>query len=306
MKFQRYLPFVGIFVIACCVISIGCDEMQDTMIDVTETPAPDPPEEPGVSDDPDWNLPEIALSAELEPGRYIVRNPIVSSTGSKLTYISKVIEDLPNRVRVYIKLDPQPWLHTVDAERIIGTSMVDGESVRDTVVVEITKKRGVRNNEWSRFTDTYHDYVGIAVKNLTQPGHIFEYEIDPANPDVVVASDRTSIVTELEHLVFETAQEAIDNENIPRVFRLISQWLRLYCGKTQEAGLSPEYRLYFTHRNDRKAFIEYLYSIYPYYLWRLSETVHIFEDTNYFYLHYSLKSSAVELENCLDLVEAEE
>ena len=125
--------------------------------------------------DPDLNLPEILLSADLEPKIYRMTPTSVISRSNKIESVGRYIGDPLDRVSVRILLDPQPWNETLDGHSVIGSQIVEGKNVRDQVVIEITEKIRVVTETRGGRTYTVHEYEGIAIKNLTNPQNVFEY-----------------------------------------------------------------------------------------------------------------------------------
>ncbi len=302
MKCEHYLVLC-ILVITCC-FSIGCEEIRDLPI---------------ISDDPYENLPEIGLSVDLEPGRYLLRNFQVADRQYRMVEIDKII-GTPDYCEpaetikfswVRIKLEPDHFGNITYINQY-----------KDDIVVEIDQKIEAYEVQRSTITCkmrkigfvTYHVYSGRVIKNLGQPEDIFKYEIDPANPDAIVKSDQVSIVTELKYPVYETTQEALDDENFQRIIINIVSWIYSNCQYSNTIfnpelpspnpeGSSREYTLYFTHRNDREKFIGNLYRFFSLgrdfeTLWSINKAVHVFEDTNYFYLHFDNKMPVIAPGNC--------
>ncbi len=305
MKCEHYL-ILCILVITCC-LSIGCEEIRDLPI---------------ISDDPYENLPEIGLSVDLEPGIYLLRNFQVADREYRMVELSKKIgtpdycepAETIHSSWVRIKLEPDHFGNITYINQYTDTILVEiDQKIRDY------EERGstVACNMYKIGFVTYHVYSGRVIKNLSQPEDIFKYEIDPANPDAIVKSDQVSIVTELKYPVFETAQETSDDENLQRIIYNIISWIYSNCpdpiiypiGSSPPAvfnpeGSSREYTLYFTHRNEREKFIGYLYR-FPQSrgrdfetLWSINRAVHVFEDTNYFYLHFDNKMPVIAPGNC--------
>ena len=141
------------------------------------------PEE-AVSRDMYRELPEISMTAELEPGRYRLAPNYVDRGDYKIREFRKTIGDTTtDETEVLIRLINQPWDKTADGDLVISS---DGGY--DEIVVEITKKLEVREEPKGRFTKTIHIYEGIALLNLSNPDHLFEYEeIKPKEPPPYLA-----------------------------------------------------------------------------------------------------------------------
>ena len=309
MKCEHYLVLCILVVTSC--VSIGCEEIRDLPI---------------ISDDPYEYLPEIGLSVDLEPGRYILRNYQVADREYKMVELDKKIgtpdycepADTIESSWVRIRLEPDHFGNITYINQY-----------KDDIVVEIDQKIQVFEVQRSTLACnmhkigfiTYHEYSGRVIKNLGQPEDIFKYEIDPANPDAIVKSDQVSIETELQYPVFETAEEAFYDENFLRIINNIFSWIYSNCPDPRQffnpfnpegssplaisnsEGSSREYTLYFTHRNEREKFIGYLHSIFPLgrdfeSVWSINRAVHVFEDTNYFYLYFDNIHPVIDLLNC--------
>lgn len=305
MKCEHYL-ILCILVITCC-LSVGCEEIRDLPI---------------ISDDPYGNLPEIGLSGDLEPGRYLLRNIQVGDRQYRMVEIDKII-GTPDYCEPAESI-AYSWLRIKLEPDHFGNIMY--LNLTDDLVVEIDQK--IQTYEVQRSVlacnmykigfVTHHVYSGRVIKNLSQPDDIFKYEIDPANPDAIVKSDQVSIETELKYPVFETAQAAIDDENVLRITYNIFSRIYSNCPDSIRSfysegsspaifngeGSSQEYTLYFTHRNEREKFIGYLYRFLPPLgrdfetLWSINRLVHVFDDTNHFYLHFDNKVPVIGLGYC--------
>lgn len=294
MKIGHYLA-VCILLIACC-FSIGCEEIQNTLI---------------ISGDPYKNLPEIGQSAELAPGRYILRHlGVADREYRKVEIVAQIGDpaycdpsDTFESTLLMIRLEPDDFGHVTYIQ------------LGDEIVIEIDEKIRVYEEQRPTYTCdvlktgfyTYHVYSGRVIENFTQPEDVFEYEIDPENPDAIVGSDQVSIETELKYPVFETAQAAIDDGTVQIIISNIFSWIYSNCPSAgryyNRVGSSREYTLYFTHRKDREAFIGYLYRFFPLrpdfeFVWSLDRAVHVFEETNYFYLYFDNKHPVIGRGNC--------
>lgn len=118
-------------------------------------------------------LPEILLSHELEPGKYRLSPTFVHDSDHKVINLEKVIgDDKTDEIRVRIVLDPQPWFVTAEGDQVIGGNFNN----YNEIVVEIKQKIEVQQEPKGRFTLTRHVYEGVALLNITQPDHLFEYE----------------------------------------------------------------------------------------------------------------------------------
>ena len=200
MKLERYFTMMCVLVIACC-FAIGCEQMQKPTMDMVgmvtepETPAepetpetppdptmpetpPDPamptapetPMEPETPPDPYASLPEIAMSAELEPGQlYRISNAGGSGANFEVIRLSKVI-DRVDLIVVGITLNPP-------------VSVYDVTSNKEELVIEIIRKIEVVEKVGSRGPYTSHEYEGRIVKNLSRPEIVFEYEEDDMEGD---------------------------------------------------------------------------------------------------------------------------
>ena len=199
MKLERYFTIVCILVITCC-FTVGCEKMQTPMMDAmemvtetetpmepempmepetptetetpmeTETPetpempeTPETPEEPEVPEDPYANLPEIAMSAELEPGKYRISNVGGTRGNFEVISITKLV-NRADRIVVTITLNPR---------------VLDRDAGRDEeLVVEILRKIEVIEKMAASGPYTSHEYEGRIIKNLSRPEIVFEYEED--------------------------------------------------------------------------------------------------------------------------------
>lgn len=164
------------------------------------------------------SLPEISLSTELEPGKYRISPTDVHDSGHKITRLVKVIGDnKTDEIQVRIVLSPQPWFVTADGDRVIGGNWQD----YDEIVVEIKRKIEVHEEPKGRFIITLHDYEGVVLLNLSQPHHLFEYEMVEPPPHL-------AILTESGEVIHPTNA---DNE--------WSGWSDIIWGKTKESVAAP-------------------------------------------------------------------
>lgn len=131
-------------------------------------------------------LPEILLSPELEPGKYRISPTYVHDSDHKITRLVKVIGDnKTDEVQVRIVLDPQPWFVTAEGNRVIGGNL----QAYDEIVVEVKRKIKVHEEPIGRFTLTQYDYEGVALLNLSQPHHLFEYETFEAPAHLAILTE---------------------------------------------------------------------------------------------------------------------
>ena len=135
-------------------------------------------------------LPEISMTAELEPGKYIISANNVDRGNYKIRGLYKTIGDSKtNETEVRIELSQQPWDTTADGDSVIDAVWTGSEWLHDEIVVEITRKIEVRDEPKGRFTKTIHIYEGIVLLNLTQPQNLFEYEEVTTEPHLWLPSE---------------------------------------------------------------------------------------------------------------------
>ena len=187
MKYNMFLSMICILVITS-FFTLGCDRiLKPTTISEIIAQTDDLP------GDPDGFVPILPETAEIEPGRYRMRvgpGTYGEEDGKLYRIIFSVDDRAAGCVAVEILLNPKPKGKTADGKHILRPNFVDGESIDDAVVVEITAKRDVSPRLLPEepelaptpyFADpqepcTVHVYDGRLIKNLSDPDVFFEYE----------------------------------------------------------------------------------------------------------------------------------
>ena len=187
MKYNTVLSIICIFAITFC-FTMGCDRIQ-TPLNISEIIA----QTDDLPSDPDGFVPILPQTAEIDPGKYRMRvgtRTYGEENGKLYRIIYSVNDAASGCVVVEILLNPKPKNKGSDGRHVLDSNWVNGKSVYDAVVVEITKKLDVSPRLIPEEPElapspyladlqkpcTVHVYEGRLIKNLSDPDVIFEYE----------------------------------------------------------------------------------------------------------------------------------
>lgn len=178
---MKRLTYIFVLLIIVCG---GCAQGKKMVAPVMTGNAPTTPpviEEviEGVTFDNVFDL-EVGKKYRIRPSSH-VENLGINWLDHKITdlFFSSVREGIPVdtlTVEARFTLKPAPYLLTSDRVRVINFLSGTGSSVYDEIIIEIKQK--TEQGEASRGGFTYHivSYEAVAIENLTNPDHTFEYE----------------------------------------------------------------------------------------------------------------------------------
>lgn len=130
---------------------------------------------------------------------------------------------------------------------------------------------------------------------------------DPSNNTVITANEPDIRQTKdsLEHPVFMSAQNAIQDDDLQQKHEDTETWVIANCGKTFFTGDDPPIiQILFTRRTERAAYITYITTITQVNNWNVSSNrIHVVDNVDYYLLEFVVdKEEATQFANCISLV----
>lgn len=134
-----------------------------------------------------------------------------------------------------------------------------------------------------------------------------EPDPDPLDNSIITVTEPDIRQTKdsLEHPVFMSAQDAIEDEDLQEKHEATETWVIANCDKSFFTGDDPPVmQILFTRRTERAAYITYITTIAEVNHWNISSNrIHVVDNVNYYLLEFVVdKAVATEFSNCISLV----